>query len=235
MRYRSQVLSILLLLSMALPGRVFAVPYGSGNYGESTYGDPLVPATVIDNGPGLPIPQAKSCDASTPTSAPVLFQITPAKTSQTLYFTPATNADRYFIEYGPKSNSYLYGFEIIHDGNGVIAVTINALQANTPYYYKVRGGHGCATGEWSNELSAKTGSKPTYRWTALTPTVKSAVQKKIATQSVLALEIEAPTATLAPSPLPTPLPSPGTLATAPPVPPSPATGFWAFIKRLFGR
>lgn len=235
MRLRSQVFAITSVLIILSPARVFAATYGSGDYGQNNYGEGAdqLPLTVVDNGPGIPIPQAQGCDASKPGSAPVLFQITPANTSQTLYFTPASNADRYFIQYGTKSDSYTYGFEIKNTDNGVIAVAINALLKNTTYYYQVRGGNGCATGAWSNELSAKTGSgKTSYRWTAITPIAKSTIQKKIAKKEVLSLQIEAPTATLAPEPSATPLPQRESVQ---PSTPKPATGFWAFIKRLFGR
>jgi LysM repeat protein len=33
---------------------------------------------------------------------------------------------------------------------------VNALSPNTTYYFQVRGQNGCATGNWSNEISAKT-------------------------------------------------------------------------------
>src|SRR5258708_21832886 len=34
--------------------------------------------------------------------------------------------------------------------------SVNSLSPNTTYYFKVRGGNGCATGAWSNEISATT-------------------------------------------------------------------------------
>jgi cobalamin biosynthesis Mg chelatase CobN len=33
---------------------------------------------------------------------------------------------------------------------------VNSLQPNTKYYFKIRSGNGCATGNWSNEISAQT-------------------------------------------------------------------------------
>jgi nucleoid-associated protein YgaU len=42
------------------------------------------------------------------------------------------------------------------DKSGAVAYTINALNANTTYYFKVRANNGCMGGEWSNTLSLKT-------------------------------------------------------------------------------
>jgi hypothetical protein len=33
---------------------------------------------------------------------------------------------------------------------------VQSLSPNTTYYFRVRGGNGCATGPWSNEISVKT-------------------------------------------------------------------------------
>jgi LysM repeat protein len=44
------------------------------------------------------------------------------------------------------------------DKSGAIPYTINALAANTTYYYKVRANNGCMPGGWSNTLGLKTAS-----------------------------------------------------------------------------
>jgi len=38
----------------------------------------------------------------------------------------------------------------------VVSLPINYLSPNTTYYFQVRGGNGCATGDWSNSLMTKT-------------------------------------------------------------------------------
>lgn len=240
------VLFLFVFTSLLSPLCAFAATYGSGNFGEEPYGigAEQIPPTVIDNGPGIPVPQAKSCDASAPTSAPNLFQINALKNDQTIYFSPAGNADRYYIRYGTKSGEYPYGFEISNASSGVIAVSIHQLKANTMYYYTVRGGNGCATGSWSNELSAKTGQRtPSYKGSSIFRVIATAIQKRLAPKQVTQVSIDAPAATIAPAPtqIDKPVNQPSvnsapTVTTVPPQPkPAQATGFWGYIKKLFGR
>lgn len=41
----------------------------------------------------------------------------------------------------------------------MLSYTVNLLSPHTTYYFKVRAGHGCMPGSWSNILAAKTESK----------------------------------------------------------------------------
>ncbi len=59
------------------------------------------------------------------------------------------------MEYGTKSGDYPYGSTNI-GGKGTRTYLVKSLSPNTTYYFKVRGGNGCATGTWSNEISTKT-------------------------------------------------------------------------------
>ncbi len=235
-----QALTLFLFVFAAVltPYRAFAATYGSGNYGDEPYGvgAEQIPPTVIDNGPGLPVPQAKSCDASAPTTAPNLFQINALKNDQTIYFSPAGNADRYFIRYGTKSGEFPYGFEISNTASGVIAVSIHQLKANTMYYYTVLGGNGCATGSWSNELSAKTGQRtPSYKGSSIIRVIATAIQQRLNPKQVTQLSIDAPAATMAPMNLPSVTSAPTAKIVIPQATPTPAIGFWGYIKQLFGR
>jgi LysM repeat protein len=63
--------------------------------------------------------------------------------------------DHFALEYGINSNNYQYAADNI-GGNGTNIYTVNYLNPNTTYYFRVRAGNGCATGSWSNEISAKT-------------------------------------------------------------------------------
>ncbi len=233
-----QALAITFLaLCMFSPPHLFASTYGSGTYGDGTYG----PSTSQETSPstdtryGGSQPQPPGCSASSPTSAPVIFQINQGINNHTLFFTPAQNADRYFISYGLKAGSYTYGVEVIRKSDGVIAVDIQSLGKNTQYFYRVRGGNGCATGDWSNELSAQTGkTAPVYRLTALTPAVRTKAQKEISAPSFQIEKVTAPEATLAPSPAPQQVASPIQVQSEAPSS-KPTFGFWEFLKKLFGR
>jgi LysM repeat protein len=75
-----------------------------------------------------------------------------------LYFTQADNpVNKYVLEYGTKSGDYPYGVQDMGvNSRGQMTFLIKSLSPDTTYYFKVRGGNGCAPGVWSNEISAKT-------------------------------------------------------------------------------
>jgi len=75
-----------------------------------------------------------------------------------LYFTEADNPiTNYVLEYGTKSGDYPYGvLDMGVNSRSQMTFLVKSLSPNTTYYFKIRGGNGCATGEWSNEISAKT-------------------------------------------------------------------------------
>lgn len=101
--------------------------------------------------------RAPTCQDSAPTSSPDLFQIDVSNTTATLYFAPSANSEKYFISYGNDESSSGYGVEInTGHSTGVLLYTINSLQPNQAYTFTIRGGNGCATGEWSNEMKIMT-------------------------------------------------------------------------------
>jgi len=110
--------------------------------------------------PGNPGPPA--CNDSKPSSIPNLFQVDTTKTTAKLFFTPVNNnISYYYIAYGFWEGDERFGVSFDKGYyNGVIDYTINKLSPNTTYYFKVRAGNGCATGDWSNWRAAKT--KPNY-------------------------------------------------------------------------
>ena len=100
----------------------------------------------------------KDCVDQRPDHTPYLFRIDTTDNSAKLFFSPVNNAISYYmIAYGYSPGDDRFGV-IFPKGyyNGVIDYTVNALSPNTSYYFKVRAGHGCAPGEWSNWLLAKT-------------------------------------------------------------------------------
>lgn len=80
-----------------------------------------------------------------------------------LYFTPSAGpTDNYVLEYGTQPGNYIYGAQL--DGNPETRTyVVGSLYPQTTYYFRIRGGNGCATGNWSNELSATTRSLVSFR------------------------------------------------------------------------
>ena len=94
------------------------------------------------------------CNEQTPASAPDLFQIDRTSSRARLYFAPAIQPyDQYVVAYGVGDRTEQFGVQFpVQNATGVIDYTINALEPNTPYAFKIRAGNGCAVGEWSNVM-----------------------------------------------------------------------------------
>ena len=105
-------------------------------------------------------PSAPSCGDQAPGGkVPWLYgAIAQDSGSILLYFTEADNpVDKYVLEYGTKSGDYPYGvLDMGVNSRSQMTFLVKSLSPNTTYYFKIRGGNGCATGEWSNEISTKT-------------------------------------------------------------------------------
>lgn len=147
-----------------------------GNQGSESQGTLTVESTPTPTSTPTATPTTTPSSSSTSTStetirtpicesdspgikAPWLYgAIAEDSNSILLYFTPADNpVSKYVLEYGIKSGEYIYGVQDL-DVNSREQMTfrVSSLAVNTTYYFKVRGGNGCATGSWSNEISAKT-------------------------------------------------------------------------------
>lgn len=103
---------------------------------------------------------APSCtDQASGAKTPWLYGAIAQDTSSIiLYFTEADSpVTKYVLEYGIKSGEYQYGVQDMGvNERNQMTYLVKSLSPNTTYYFKIRGQNGCATGEWSNELSAKT-------------------------------------------------------------------------------
>ena len=101
-----------------------------------------------------------TCNDSSPNGTPDLFQIDATKNTATLYFTSVKPISEYVIKYGigDRTDQYSGTFKT-NQTEGVISITISSLTPNTDYTFSVRGGNGCATGNWSNAKTAKTITK----------------------------------------------------------------------------
>ncbi len=140
-------------------GNNYLIPVNVGRMYIGSYIEPTsTPAAVSNTTEHTSDGKAPdtSCRSSAPTSKPDLFQIDVYGTDATLYFAPATNANKYFIAYGDRDTTEQYGVEYNSGNvNGVLSYTIHMLSPSSSYSFKVRGGNGCMPGEWSNVMKAK--------------------------------------------------------------------------------
>jgi hypothetical protein len=99
---------------------------------------------------------APTCGNDAPSTAPFIYSATPiSNTSVLLKFSEAKNADRYALEFGLKSGKYIYGAHYI-GGAETKDYLVRFLSTGTTYYFRIRGGNGCATGPWSSEIKVIT-------------------------------------------------------------------------------
>ncbi len=98
-----------------------------------------------------------SCTNTAPNGASNLFQIATSPSTATLYFTPVTPGTGYVISYGINSNANQYSTSFNYsDTSGAIPYTINSLNPNTTYYFKVQALNGCMPGNWSQTVTGIT-------------------------------------------------------------------------------
>jgi hypothetical protein len=151
------------------------------------------------------------CSDLAPHNAPDLFQIDTTKNSAKLYFTPVAGpVSYYYIAYGFLDWNERYGVSFDRGFyTGVLDFTINALAPNTQYYFKVRGGNGCAPGAWSNILAVKTEGyqailqpTPSADYFSPTPNQKHNQVKGVSTENIIISATPIPTSIKETSSLP---------------------------------
>lgn len=138
--------------------------YGDGTYGGGVYGvgDP---APVASSSEITYSASPTNCGDTASVGVPDLFEIRTNKNSATLYFAPPIKPySNFYIAYSQKSDSWQYGVQFNQSSSGVLNYTIKSLQPNTKYYFRIRSGNGCATGNWGNIMTANTtsGQNKTY-------------------------------------------------------------------------
>ncbi len=112
-------------------------------------------APSSSSNPGPPGPPV--CTDQVPLTAPNLFQITVGTGKATLYYAPINfKTTGYSIMYGFTEGDERFGTVtgIMNNNEGVQNLTINDLGVGT-YYFKVSANNGCASGPWSDWMSAK--------------------------------------------------------------------------------
>lgn len=73
-----------------------------------------------------------------------------------LYFAPGDAPYDYFaLSFGRSAGSEEFGSANIGSAD-LRSYLVTDLQPGTEYFFRIRNGHGCAPGNWSNELSART-------------------------------------------------------------------------------
>lgn len=128
-------------------------------------------ATSSSNSPSKNIPSARTCTDSIPVGQPDLFQVDRTGTKAKLYFTPINdNVGGYNVIFGHfEGDERFGGIQMVsqNENKGVQSITVDHLDSNSNYAFKVISTNGCATGEWSNWLvSGKLQAKRTvfYRY-----------------------------------------------------------------------
>lgn len=141
-----------------VPLQVIAATYGEGTYGEGLYNQGEEEVSSQESGSSNSIPAPPVCTDTPPGEiSPWLFSAIPQSESTILLqFTDAESpVSHYVLEFGTKPGIYPWSAQNI-GGNGTESYLVGSLSPNATYYFRVRGSNGCATGPWSNEISAKT-------------------------------------------------------------------------------
>ena len=166
---RKAIVAVFVAMMLFFPSLVMASTYGECSYGEADYGDGCNPTPTATPTSGSSSSSSSNSDSTTNSPScsdqvpgaktPLLYgAIAQSSGSILLYFTEADSpVTKYVLEYGTKSGEYQYGVQDMGvNERNQMTYQVNALSPNTTYYFKVRGQNGCATGNWSNEISAKT-------------------------------------------------------------------------------
>lgn len=132
--------------------------------GQATDFVVLVPSSTVVVSSSSPVMPASTtlpptCGESKPASVPDIFQINITGTTAILFFTPINNTNDFYLSYSTQPSAEEHGGNVSLGKSGVQQYAIRFLKPYTRYYFKVRGQHGCAVGDWSSIFSAVTGKK----------------------------------------------------------------------------
>ncbi len=94
------------------------------------------------------------CQQSVPKSTPVITKVVPGVNSVTLFWTePNDTFTYYLIAYSQEAHAATFANPNIGPP-GTTNYTINNLDADVKYFFKIKVGNGCATGSFSEIVSA---------------------------------------------------------------------------------
>jgi len=128
------------------------------------WGELILTPTPTSTGTPAPTPtagavlgvgvSAPGCADTLPGGAPVLLSAIPGVNSVVLTWSEAPDPVSYYlVAYGTASGVYDFGNPNV-GGKGTTSYTVFGLSGGTEYFFVVRAGNGCATGPFSNEISA---------------------------------------------------------------------------------
>ncbi|MCX7996526.1 MAG: hypothetical protein N2691_02055 [Patescibacteria group bacterium] len=121
------------------------------------------------------MPAPPVCQRQAPgAKAPWIYSaISESPTAIRLYFAEADPPlTHYVLAYGTTEGGLEFGAEPI-GGQSSRNYLVEHLWPSTRYYFRIRAGNGCASGPWSNEISAKTVSLVSFRNLALSAPIPS--------------------------------------------------------------
>ena len=135
---------------------------------------------------------APKCNDRKPDHEPDLFQIDFIGNKATLHFAPLPeHVTNYFIAYGYESGDERFGV-LTGQGasSGVLTYTINDLEKDSTYYFRIRAQNGCMPGNWGNEMHGQTTNGSTVKtyYKNVVSQLYAAIPKQsseVTTQSVL--------------------------------------------------
>lgn len=211
-----------------------SLPISTPTHSYSISADRNVFGTSSDTKPS-------SCSQQAPGNAPDLFQIDRTVRSAKLYFAPAGQPyNKYIVAYGIGDSTEQYGVQFDQGySSGVIDYTINELDPNTDYSFKVQAANGCATGEWSNVLKvgAVYSAKQSYYrvgGSSVSSSNMSLVSAPRISEAVSTPEPTSPPANKNFDESPRENPEPSSAAPSPqPTPPEKSGGLWQWFWGLF--
>lgn len=123
------------------------------------FGVPIVPTTNTTHSSESSISN-ENCNGAVSLSKPELFQLSTLLNSVTLYFVPSSGgAIDYIVEYGRTQEANEQAVRFSHPStSGAVPYTINSLNLNKTWYFRVKGTNGCIFSDWSNTKSIYVGT-----------------------------------------------------------------------------
>ena len=138
----------------------------AGEWTGRLYKGTLPAPASTSSGSSAPSITTPGCNDTAPQGTIDMFQINRNGASALLYFTPIRNIRKYHVIYGLTEGDDRYGElgQETENDTGVQSITIQNLNLQSSYWFKVVPVNGCATGIWSNWLNAGKGKKSYFRY-----------------------------------------------------------------------
>jgi hypothetical protein len=95
--------------------------------------------------------QAQECSDTAPVGSPTISRIDRNSASATLHVTPAgVPYTEYVVSYGFSEGDERFGVTFPQEStDSELTYTIDSLDPNLTYYFKIRAGNNCQPGQWS--------------------------------------------------------------------------------------